>query len=81
MDKIEKAVKRLSQKEKGWLKAILKQLSVGDFRGLDITKLRGRGDIFRVRKGDVRIIYRKDAMGGIFILKIDRRKETTYNFD
>lgn len=39
--------------------------------------LKGRKDIFRVRKGDVRIIYRIQK-GEVFILAIERRSEKTY---
>lgn len=77
MDKIEKALKRLSEKERRWIKQILKQLSAGDYESLNITKLKGREDIFRVRKGDIRIIYRVKN-GDIFILLIERKSEKTY---
>lgn len=77
MDKIGKALKRLSDKERRWVKQILKQLSTDDHKGLNTTKLKGREDIFRARKGRIRIIYRlKD--GDIFILLIERRSEKTY---
>lgn len=80
MDKLEKALRKLSQKEKDRLKIILSQLVAGDLLGLDIRKLKGREDIFRVSKGDLRIIYRKEAVGKIDILAIRRRKEDTYKF-
>lgn len=77
MDKIEKALKRLSDGERHWVKQILKQLSSGDYKGLNITKLRGREDIFRARKGDIRIIYRVKN-SDIFVLLIERKSEKTY---
>ena len=80
MDKIEKALRRLTEKERAWVKAILRQLQAGDVSALRIKKLKGREDIFRVRKGDIRIIYRKDSTGNIFVLTIDRRRENTYKF-
>ena len=78
MDKIGKALARLTQKEKKWIKEILKQLEKGDTRNLDIKKFKGRDDIFRVRKGDIRLMYRKDHVGAILLLTIDRRNESTY---
>lgn len=77
VDKIEKALRRLSGKEREWIKEILSQIAEGDDKSMDIKKLKGRDDIFRVRKGDIRIIYRSDN-SRIFILAIERRHESTY---
>jgi len=79
MDKIEKALKKLSAKERLQIKHIFTKLNSGKFEGLNIKKLKGREDVFRVKRGDLRIIYR---VGGrdIFILSIDRRREDTYKF-
>ena len=79
MDKIEKALKKLSAKDKLQIERILKKLNSGEFKGLDIKKLKGRDDIFRVRTGSIRLIYRFQD-GNIFILSIDRRRESTYKF-
>ena len=78
MDKIAKELARLSVKEQKAVKEILQSLQAGNLQGLDIQKLRGQGDIFRVRKGDVRIIYRKVDEKAIFVLAIERRSEKTY---
>lgn len=77
MDKIEKALKRFHEKERFWIKDILTRLQHGNFKGLDIKKLRGREDIFRIRKGDIRIIYRFKEKK-FFVLAIERRNEKTY---
>ena len=77
MDKIEKALRKLNAREKERIKAILKALGLRRLKGLDIKKLRGREDIFRVRKGNIRIIYRIRGER-IFILAIERRSEKTY---
>ena len=78
MDAIKKALKRLSAKEKKWVREILASLVSGKTQGLDIKKLRGRDDIFRVRKEDIRIVYRKSGRS-ISILLIERRSEKTYD--
>ena len=78
MDKIEKALKKLSDNERKKIKSILQKINDGKFEGLDIKKLKGRSDIFRVRNGDIRIIYR-EYKTKIFILTISRRSEKTYN--
>jgi len=77
VDRIEKALRRLSQKERKQIKSIFEQISSGDLRGLDVKKLKGREDIFRVRKGDIRIMYRVSS-GRVFVLAIERRSEKTY---
>lgn len=79
MDKIEKALKKLSAKEQTQIKQILNRLHAGKLENLDVKKLKGRDDIFRVRKGDLRIIYRLQDRS-MFILSIDRRHESTFKF-
>ena len=77
MDKIQKALKKLSEKERNLFKAILQRLQSGQTQGLDIKKLKGHTDIFRVRKADIRIIFKQSA-NSIFVLAIERRSEKTY---
>lgn len=79
MDRIEKALRKLSAKERERIKRVLVQLQKKDVRGLDIQKLKGRSDIFRVRTGDIRVIFRT-AGDVVFVLAIERRSETTYRF-
>jgi mRNA-degrading endonuclease RelE of RelBE toxin-antitoxin system len=77
MDAIKKALKKLTNKEKESVKDILSKLDTGNSQGLDIKKFKGREDVFRVKRGDLRIIYRK-AGRDVFILFIGRRNEKTY---
>jgi len=77
MDKIKKALNKLGPKGKQKLKNILLQIGRDDFRNLDLKKLKGRKDIFRIRKGDIRIIiYKRDD--SIRILSIEHRSSKTY---
>lgn len=78
MDKIAKALKKLTEKERDWIKSILLILNSDRANSLDIKKLKNRNDIFRVRKGKMRILYRIDERGNIIVLKISRRNEKTY---
>lgn len=78
MDKIAKALKKLTNEEKEAVKIILTKINLFNFSGLDIKKLRGHKDIFRVRKGKIRIIYRLNNKK-IFILTIERKNDNTYN--
>ena len=77
MDRIEKSLKQFSEKERKLIKSVLERLSTGDVLGLDLQKLKSSGDVYRVRKGDIRIIYLQKGKN-IFVLAIERRSEKTY---
>jgi mRNA-degrading endonuclease RelE of RelBE toxin-antitoxin system len=79
MDKISKVLTKLDVKERAIVKNILEKITGNDWLGLDIKKLKDRVDIFRVRKGKLRIIYRLDKDKNVFILTIERRSDNTYN--
>ena len=78
MDKIAKALQKFSASEREKIKSILNYLKSGKTVGLDIKKLKGYNDIFRIRKGNIRIIYRLEKKKEIYLLVIDRRDENIY---
>lgn len=78
MDRIEKELAKLSSKERARVRELLEKIVRKDMKGVEVKKLKARKDIFRVRKGDIRIIYRDDN-GDISILAIERRNENTYS--
>lgn len=78
MDKIAKTLKKIAAEEKEIIKTILIKINCRDFDNLDIKKLKGRQDIYRVRKGKIRIIYRLGDEK-ISILTIERKNDHTYN--
>ena len=78
MDKIKKALNRINPKERIGLKELLFRIDAGDFQGLNLKKLKGRNDIFRVRKGNIRIIFRKKD-NSIKILSMERRSSKTHS--
>ncbi|OGL89025.1 hypothetical protein A3H75_02365 [Candidatus Uhrbacteria bacterium RIFCSPLOWO2_02_FULL_51_9] len=78
MDRIEKALDRLSTKERARVRTILAQLAQWRLYGLNMQKLHGQHDIFRIRKGDIRIIFRVTQLREIFLLAVERRSEKTY---
>ena len=78
MDKIDKALKKLSEKEKKVFKDILQRLKKNQTLGLNIVTLKGYEDVYRVRKGDLRILFRCTYDGDIDLLDLDRRSEDTY---
>ena len=77
MDHIDKALNRFSAKEKVGILLILRKIRSGDVVGLEVKKLQGYTNIYRIRKGVARIIYQKDD-NGITILSLSRRNDTTY---
>ena len=77
MDKIKKALSKLNTKERALVKSILVRLYNNKFICMDLKKLQGHKDIFRIRKGNIRIIYQQNDRD-ISILTIERRSEKTY---
>jgi len=78
MDDIEKALNNLDDKDKKKLKDILKSLKSWPWKGLSVKKLKGTDKIFRVKKGDLRVVFRLEDKGKVFLLKIDKISEDTY---
>lgn len=79
MDKIKKALKNLTDSEKRAIKDILLKISSGFWSSLDIKKLKNNNNIFRARKGKIRIIFKSDSKSSIKILAIEKRSDNTYN--
>lgn len=81
VDKIQKALDKLTPKEKARIEAILNDVKNGNISGrqYDIKKLKGREDIYRIRKGNIRVIYRVDERRNVFVLAVERRSDTTYH--
>ncbi len=79
MDKITKALQNLSSRERKLIKSILLKININSLSGLDLKKLKNCNNIFRVRKGKLRIIFKKQTNGQYFILAIERRSDKTYN--
>lgn len=78
MDKNQKFLKRLSSKEFANLEKVLQKIHNQQTDGLDIKKLSGHTDVFRVRVGDIRIIFLANRTS-TDILEISRRSEETYH--
>ena len=77
MDKIKKALSKFSQKERNTIKSVLIKIRKNDLKDLDVKKLKKKNNIFRIRKGKIRIIYHKQD-DRVNILTIERRSENTY---
>lgn len=79
MNKCDKYLKKLLPKERDVIITILEQIQKRNMKGLDIKKLKGYDNYFRVRKGNTRIIFHLDINGVPIIEGIERRRDTTYN--
>lgn len=77
MDKIEKFLKKLSSKERDSVQYIIEKILSDSTYDLDVKKLKGGQNFFRVRKGNIRVIFIKDD-SVIRIVFIGRRDENTY---
>ncbi len=78
MDKIDKFLRKIPGNVRRDIFKILGLIKEGKIDNLDIKKLKGKNDIFRVRKGDIRIIYRV-VDDKIYILAIEKKGDNTYN--
>ena len=78
MDAIAKTLAKLVPKERQALKAIHTQLLRNDLTSLEVQKLQGHTNLYRVRKGNYRIIFQKLPDNTISILTLERRSDTTY---
>ena len=63
MDKLKKFLQKLTSKELAIVLDLLQKIKKGNFIGLSVKKLKGYTSAFRVRAGDIRVIYRVDDKG------------------
>lgn len=78
-DRIDKALAKLATRELEKIKHTCKLIRQHELKHLDLRKLKGHQDIFRVRVGGVRILFRIDDAQHVFVLAIERRSDTTYD--
>ena len=77
MSDLKKLLSKFSKEERRAIEFLIEKIISLNWHSLDIKKRRGYKDIFRVRKGKIRIIFIKNEKN-IFILNIERRREDTY---
>ncbi|MFZ2682285.1 MAG: type II toxin-antitoxin system RelE/ParE family toxin [Patescibacteria group bacterium] len=79
VDRIRKILRQLLPKDLKRLQEVVQKVHDNDVIGLDVKKLEGRDDVYRVRKGDFRIIFQRVPGKENLIIAIERRSDTTYN--
>lgn len=77
MDRITKFLKRLSAKEQTKMLKVVADIIAGDTAQYDSKKLKGHANLYRIRVGDIRIIYLELGKERNLIA-MDRRSEKTY---
>ena len=80
MDKISKALNKLSEVDKKAVKKLLVVILRNKWQSLDVKKLKGFDGIIRIRKGKLRIIINKEK-NKIKVVKIEKRNDKTYNLN
>ncbi len=77
MNKLQKAIAKLPKEHKTTFSLLMVRLLSRDFLGLNITQLKGKKDIYRLRHGKLRVIFHmhKDEL---LVLQVGLRSEKTY---
>jgi mRNA-degrading endonuclease RelE of RelBE toxin-antitoxin system len=77
MNKILKSLVRFSTKERLKIQEDIKLITERNIKNLDTKKLKGFDNLYRARRGKVRIIFYMDERK-VEIIKIDKRNDNTY---
>jgi len=60
MDQINKFLSKISKEQALIVLEILNNLKIGNTKNYDIKKLKGFDNLFRLRKGKIRIVFKKN---------------------
>ncbi len=77
MNKIDKFLKKLILEDRVFILKILHQVRSGEYDGLNVKKLKGFGNAYRVRVGRIRIIFTRVG-DEITIDNVEFRNDNTY---
>ncbi len=80
MNEIDKFLRKLSVSEREDVVKTIDRIIKLKLEGLDVKKLKGVSNVFRARKGRIRIQYGASLNGDVIILSVTYRNDTTYNF-
>ena len=78
MDKIKKFLQRLSSTERTVVEKLITAILAGNTKNLNLKKLKGHKNVYRVRSGSIRIIFVRES-SEVKVLEISRRSDTTYS--
>lgn len=75
MDKINKFLQKLSAKQRKQLLILMLQIQEESLEGLDVKKLSGLEGLYRVRVGNIRIVFSR-MTGGNRLIDVKFRKDS-----
>ena len=79
MPTLKKLLSKFDREERFALEILIEKIISLNWKKLDVKKLKGYQEVFRLRKGKIRIIFSKNKMD-VSIINIERRNEKTYKF-
>ena len=59
MNKIDKFLAKLGNHDFNFVLELIRKIRSNDLQGLNVKKLEGHSSVYRLKKGDFRIIYEK----------------------
>ena len=77
MDKVDKTLKRLNEPDQQRASRLIEKILANQLDGLDIKKLTSQKNAFRVRSGNIRVIFEL-VNGRNKVTGISHRSEKTY---
>lgn len=77
MNELQKAIARLFKEHRSTFDSLMIRLLARDFLGLNVGKLKGHKDLYRLKHGKLRIIFQMDQ-SGLSVLQVGLRSEKTY---
>jgi len=77
-DKITKFLRKLSSRELDKISKIKDKITINNLNGMNVKKLSGHANLYRVRIGRIRIIFENIDKDTNSIKKIDFRDDKTY---
>ena len=78
VDKISKALNKLSEKDRKKIKQILLKIESHDFEHFDMKKLKSYDSIYRIRTGVYRIIFQIKNDDSIKVLEVGKKSDDIY---
>ncbi len=79
MPNLKKLLSQFNKNERSALGFLIEKILSKNWHNLDIKKLKGHQDVFRLRRGNLRIIFIEDK-NETRVISIECRNEKTYKF-
>lgn len=76
-DKLVKFLAKLSPADRARILEVMRQIRLGCVADLDVKSMKGHKNLFRVRVGRFRVIYREES-GRFTVIHAGKRDDQTY---